>query len=143
MTLPTGYRQNECQPSCPDQIPDANFTFTYDQVPANCPIRFVAGDDVKVPFQLLSQTTANNITTNIPVNITGYAFETGITINNVTFTGNVDVISNANGTVAANFTDSQTTNMTCGFWSWYLRMTDNSNYTRTIVLDLAEIVARG
>lgn len=115
---------------------------TFNQAPAKYPIRFVAGDDAKVPFQILSQVTANNITTNVPVNITGYLFSAGITVNGVAFNGNVDVVSNSNGTIAANFTDTLTSCMTPGCWPWYLTMTDTANYTRTIVLDCAEVLSR-
>lgn len=111
---------------------------TFNQVPAKCPIRFVIGDDVKIPFQILTQVTANNITSNVPVNITGYSFETGIVTVSGTFTGNIDVISNANGTIVANFTDSVTSGIVNGCHEWYLKMTDTAAYTRTIVRDCAE-----
>ena len=115
---------------------------TFNQAPAKYPIRFVAGDDVPIPFQILQQVTANNITTNVPVNITGYTFGTGITINGIAFNGNINVISASNGTITANYNDTLTSGMSPGCWPWYLTMTDTSNYTRTIILDCAEILSR-
>ncbi len=116
---------------------------TFNQVPANCSIRFLAGDDVKMPFQICQPVTANGITSNVPVNITGYTFETGIATTSGTFTGNVDILSLANGSIAANYTDSVTSAISRGCWYWYLKMTDTSAYTRTILHGNAEVSING
>ena len=116
---------------------------TYNQIPAIYNLRFMVGDDLKRPFQIKSPVTANGATSNLPVNITGYTFETAIVTTSGTFTGNVDILSVSDGLVAANFTDSLTRTVPGGCWYWYLKMTDTSNYTRTILRGNAEAQING
>lgn len=116
---------------------------TFNQTPANFSVRFVVGDDVKIPLQICHTVMANNSTSTVPVNITGYQFETAIVTSSRTFTGDVGVVSASNGTITANYSDQITSLIPKGCWSWYLKMTDTDSYTRTILQGNVEACGNG
>jgi hypothetical protein len=113
------------------------------QTAATYPIEFYPGNNVTLAFQITTPVTANNITTNVPVNITGYQFEANLLVNGQVFTGNVSVISAANGTIAPAFSRELTANVPEDCHGWELDMTDAANYKRTILAGPAIAKCKG
>lgn len=115
---------------------------TFDQSPVEDNVTVYAGNNLTLPYQLLQQVTANNITSNVPVNITGYGFEAGLTINGVTVTGNVAILNAANGSIAVLYTREQIGTLTTGVGVHYLDVIDTTPYQRTYVYGQAELRAK-
>jgi hypothetical protein len=113
------------------------------QTAATRGIEFYPGNNVTLAFQITTPVTANNITTNVPVNITGYQFEANLLVNGQVFTGNVSVISAANGTIAPAFSRELTANVPEDCHGWELGMTDAGNYKRTIIIGPAVALCKG
>jgi len=115
----------------------------YEQLPAKIKVKFIAGDDVTMPYQIGTNVVANGTTTFVPTNVTGYAFESVIESTSSNETATIQVLSASNGSIAVKWTDSQTSNLTTGCGSsWYLVMTDKDQYERTIVAGEVEVYSR-
>lgn len=115
----------------------------YEQLPAKIKVKFIAGDDVTMPYQIGTNVVANGTTTFVPTNITGYSFESVIESTSSNETAAIQVLSAANGSIAVKWTDTQTSNLTLGTGNWYLVMIDTNQYERTIVAGDVEVYSRG
>ena len=115
----------------------------YEQLPAKVKVKFIAGDDVTMPYQIGTNVEANGTTTFVPTNITGYLFESVIESTASNETATIQVLNSANGSIAVKWTDTQTSNLTIGIGNWYLVMIDTYQYERTIVAGDVEVYSRG
>lgn len=108
----------------------------YNQDPATLNGRFVRGDDFTIPLQIL---IAGNVT-----NTSSYDFAAGFVTSNGTIVPTVSRISDAIGSIAIVFSDSQTVVIPAADTAvnLYVTMT-NSGYTRTIVTGEYEVLPRG
>ena len=115
----------------------------YEQLPAKVKVKFIAGDDVTMPYQIGTNVVANGTTTFVPTNITGYSFESVIESTTANETATIQVLSPTSGSIAVKWTDTQTSNLTVGAATWYLVMIDTNQYERTIVAGDVEVYSRG
>lgn len=117
-------------------------SYRFDQIPAKVKAKIIIGDDVTMPYQFGLNVVANSTTTFVPIDITGYTFESAIKSKTANEIATIQVLSAANGSIAVKWTDTQTSNLTVGFAKWYLVMIDTDQYERTIVAGDVEIYSR-
>ena len=110
------------------------------QVPATKNIRFVAGDDFTIPFQIGTEDANGTFTA---TDITGYTFESVIKTSSVDIAATSTIVNALTGTIAVTWSDSQTGAVTPDCYRWFLGMTDTAGYERTIVYGNAEVLSRG
>lgn len=108
---------------------------SFTQLPDAFPIAFVAGDDVSIPFELFTEDDAGVET---PIDISAYKFNAFIITGAVDIEATITKVSTS--AIVVNFTASQTMNHRPGQYAWYLRMTDASNKSRTLIQSKAEII---
>lgn len=104
------------------------------QEPESCPIKFVAGDDFKVAFQVLDEQPDG---TDKPVDITNFEFRAFIDTGSTRL--DATTIKGPDGAFVVWWKGSQTENHRPGRFHWHLIMTDDVGERRTLILDVAEI----
>ena len=117
---------------------------TFDQIPADLPVTFVAGDELSIGLAIATQATPP-----VAVNLTGYTLEAkvfvpvyanpdgalgqgGYTVGSTAATFTIGAVSLANGQVAISLTEAQTAALSPAIgYRWFFRAQDTSGYTMT------------
>ena len=123
-------------------------SYRFDQIPVKVKAKIIIGDDVTMPYQFGTNVVANGTTTFVPIDITGYTFESAIKSKTANEIATIQVLSATSGSIAVKWTDTQTSNLTASnlttcFANWYLVMIDTNQYERTIVAGEVEVYSRG
>ena len=115
-------------------------TETIAQEPAIQDIRFVAGDDLTIPFQIGTEDANGTFTA---TDVTGYTFESVIKTNSGDIAATLIIVNALTGVIAVTWSDSQTGAIRPSCYRWFLGMTDTAGYERTIVYGNVEVLSRG
>ena len=118
-------------------------SYLFSQLPAIENVQVVLGNNLTLPFTIGSDVTTNNTTSFVASNITGVTFNANMTVNSVVISGNIRVLSTANGSIAVDYTKDQISSLGIGFGSHAVDMTQTTGYLRTIIAGSVEVIIRG
>jgi hypothetical protein len=118
---------------------------SFQQIPADMSIEFVAGDELNVGLAFKAGTGTT------PINLTGYTFESRVfvptfanpdgsmgagayTMGSTAATFTISTVSLTGGTLNIGLTETQTAALSAAVgYRWYFRWTDTAGYTQTVL----------
>jgi len=118
-------------------------SYRFDQLAATENVRFIVGNNLTMPFQIGSCVTTNNTTSFVATNITGYVFTANMTVNGTMITGNISILSAANGSMSVDYYSNSTSLLTVGCGSHAVDSVTSAGYKRTLINGTVEVLERG